>query len=131
MKKTTASEVISFFESSFADKREIPHELEMVWLKKAIGRYGNELTPLSFDDEVLEFDTELDAYVIDTLAAIMKETYQERQVSLVNKRISIASRDISIDGADGAKTAEESHLNYVKMKASEMLASLKPPADTQ
>ena len=131
MKKTTASEVIRFFESSFADKREIPYELEMVWLKKAIGRYGNELAPLSFDDEVLEFDTELDAYVIDTLAAIMKESYQERQVSLVNKRISIASKDLSIDGSGGTKAAEETHLNYVKKKVSEMIASLKPMADTQ
>ena len=39
MKNTSASEIIEFFESSFADKHVIPLDLELVWLKKAIGRY--------------------------------------------------------------------------------------------
>ena len=54
---TNASEVIDFFESSFADKEVIPFELEIVWLKRAISRYSVELDPLKFNDAFLHFDS--------------------------------------------------------------------------
>ena len=60
MKNTSASEIIEVFESSFADKHVIPLDLELVWLKKAIGRYSKELTDLTFDEETLEFNCVLD-----------------------------------------------------------------------
>lgn len=128
MENTTASEVIAFFESSFVDKHVIPESLELIWLKKAIGRYSVELDPLNFDEDFLEFDTELNAYVIDTLATFMKEYCQERQVSLANKRVSIVGKDISIDGSNGAKTAEEKHLQYIGEKSREMIDNQKPSA---
>ena len=89
MANTTAREVIDSFESSFADRQQLPDSLELIWLKKAIGRYSIELDSLNFDDEILEFDSKLDRYTIDTLAAFMKQYYMERQYSLVNKRVSI------------------------------------------
>ena len=128
MGNTTASDIIRFFESSFVDKHVISESLEMVWLEKAIGRYSIELDPLNFDKELLEFDTELDSYIMDTLSVFMKEYYQERQVSLANKRISIVGKDISIDGSNGAKTAEKSHLEYVGEKAREMVGNQLPNA---
>lgn len=128
MVKTTAYDVIKFFESSFVDKHVIPESLEMVWLQKAIGRYSIELDRLIFNKDLLEFDTELDSYVIDTLAVFMKEYYQERQVSLANKRVSIVGRDVSIDGNNGAKTAEAAHLNYVNEKSREMIDNQIPSA---
>ena len=128
MGNTTASDIIRFFESSFVDKHVIPESLEMVWIEKAIGRYSIELDPLNFDKELLEFDTELDSYIMDTLSVFMKEYYQERQVSLANKRISIVGNDISIDGSNGAKTAEKSHLEYVGEKAREMVGNQLPTA---
>ena len=128
MKNTDANEIIESFESSFQDKRIIPFELEMVWLKKAIGRYSVELDPLNFDEELLEFDVKLDRYVIDTLAQFMYQLYQERQVSLVNKRVSIVGKDLSIDGSNGTKTAEKAHLEYVESKALDMVENQKPTA---
>ena len=128
MKNTTAPDVIQSFESSFADKEEIPFLLELGWLKKAIGRYSIELDELAFDDEILQFNCVIDRYVIDTLAAFMKEYYQERQVSKVNKRVSIVGKDISIDGSNGTKTAEKAHLEYVESKANEMIANQTPTA---
>lgn len=127
-KRTQASEVIDFFESSFADKQVIPFPLELVWLKKAIGRYSVELDPLEFDDEILEFSTLLHSYVISTLAQFMYQYYQERQVSLVNKRVSIVGKDLSIDGSGATKTAERSHLAYVATEAREMVENQKPSA---
>lgn len=123
-----AREVIESFESSFADNQMIPDELELVWLKKAIGRYSVELDPLTYDAEIQRFDTKLDQYIIDTLAQFMYQSYQERQVSLVNKRVSIVGKDLSIDGSNGTKTAEKSHLTYVESKASEMVENQKPTA---
>lgn len=128
MATTNAQEIIDSFESSFADKQVLPESLEMVWLKKAIGRYSVELDPLNFDEELLEFDVKLDRYVIDTLAQFMYQLYQERQVSLVNKRVSIVGKDLSIDGSNGTKTAEKAHLEYVESKALDMVENQKPTA---
>lgn len=128
MANTQAKEVIDSFESSFADRAILPESLEMVWLKKAIGRYSVELDPLNFDDELLTFDTKLDRYVIDTLAQFMLQMYQERQVSLVNKRVSIVSKDLSVDGSNGTKTAEKAHLEHIVTEASEMVENQKPTA---
>lgn len=128
MSNTTANEVIQSFESSFVDKKVLPKSLEMEWLKKSVGRFSVELDPINFDEEILEFDRKLDRYVIDTLAAFMVQFYQERQVSLANKRISIVSKDLSIDGGNGAKTAEKAHLEYIREQASDMIENQKPTA---
>lgn len=127
-KNTTAQDVIDSFESSFADKQVLPESLEMIWLEKAIGRYSIELDPLNYDEELTQFDSKLDRYVIDTLAQFMLQSYQERQVSLVNKRISIVGKDLSIDGSNGTKTAEKSHLDYIAWNSSDMVEKQKPPA---
>ena len=128
MSNTTANDVIQSFESSFVDKRVLPESLEIEWLKKAVGRYSIELDPLHFDDETYEFDCKLERYVIDTLAEFMMQSYQERQVSLVNKRVSITGKDLGIDGSNGTKTAERNHLEYISEKASDMVENQKPTA---
>ena len=128
MQNTSASEIIEFFESSFADKHVIPYELELVWLKKAIGRYSKELTDLTFDEETLEFNCVLDMYVKDTLAQMMKKFYQERELSKVNKRVSIVGREISIDGSGNSKTAAKNELNYVVSEVTDMVENQKPTA---
>ena len=128
MKNTSASEIIEFFESSFADKHVIPLDLELVWLKKAIGRYSKELTDLTFDEETLEFNCVLDMYVKDTLAQMMKKFYQERELSKVNKRISIVGKDLSVDGSNGSKTAAKSELEMVSQEVDEMLYKQTPTA---
>lgn len=127
-KNTTATDVIDSFESSFADKQVLPESLEMIWLEKAIGRYSVELDPLNYDEELMQFDSKLDRYVIDTLAQFMLQMYQERQVSLVNKRISIVSKDLSVDGSNGTKTAEKAHLEYISWNSSDMVEKQKTPA---
>lgn len=128
MEYTTAQEVYDSFESSFRDKEIIPESLELVWLKKAVARYSIELDSISFDDDSLLFDSKLDQYVVDTLASFMKQLYQEREVSKVNKRVSIVSKDISIDGNNGSKTAAREELGYVDSVASHMVHNQKPTA---
>lgn len=127
-KITTAQDVIDSFESSFADKQILPESLEIMWLKKAVGRYSVELDKLNFDDGLLQFDSKLDQYIIDTLAQFMLQMYQERQVSLVNKRVSIVGKDLSIDGSNGTKTAEKAHLEYISWNSSDMVEKQKPTA---
>lgn len=125
---TTADEVIDFFESSFADKQVIPLELELIWLRRAISRYSMELDSLNFDSKILCFDAKLDDGVISTLSAFMKEYYQERQVSKVNKRVSIVGKDLSIDGSNATKTSEKAHLEYVAEQSRELVENQKPTA---
>ena len=128
MGNTTANEVIQSFESSFVDKTVLPVSLEMEWLKKAIGRYSAELCDLNFDEELNRFDSELGRYTIDTLAEFMKQYYQERQYSKVNKRISITGKDIGIDGSNGSKTATKAELDYISEKANTMVNNQKVTA---
>jgi len=128
MANTTAQDVFDSFESSFRDKQVISDDLEFVWLLKAIGRYSVELDELTFDESTLEFDRKLDRYVIDTLGAFMKQSYQEREVSRVNKRVSIVGRDLSIDGSNGQKTAARSELDYDTSKSIEMINNVLPTA---
>lgn len=117
---TLAQEVYDSFESSFQDKKVIPDDLELVWLKKAIGRYSVELGDLTFDDTNMEFSDDLNQYVIDTLGAYMKQSYQEREVSKANKRASIVGKDISIDGQGHTKTAMKNELEYDSLKSTTM-----------
>lgn len=125
---TKAQEVFEYFESSFRDRALIPEELELVWLKRAVARYSAELDPLVFDVITLEFDCALDIYVIDTLASYMRQYYQERELSKVNKQISIVGKDISIDGAGHTKTAAKNELAYYADKSSKMTDNQKPTA---
>ena len=127
-KCTTANEVIDAFESSFQDKHIIPEELEQIWLKKAIGRYSVEIDPLNFDEDLQEFDCKLNMYVIDTLGQLMKQFYQERELSKVNKRISIVGKDLSVDGSNGSKTAGKNELDYVAGEVANMFDNQKPSA---
>ena len=128
MEGTTAQEVYDSFESSFRDKEIIPDTLELVWLKKAVARYSTELEPISFSEEEMAFDEVLDQYAIDTLAAFMKQLYQEREVSKVNKRTSIITKDISIDGAGHTKSAARNELLYDEEKSNYMVHYQKPTA---
>lgn len=125
---TTAQDVYDSFEASFQDKCVIPEGLEKVWLLKAIGRYSIELSPITFNEDENVFDTKLDRYTIDTLGAFMKQSYQEREVSKVNKRVSIVGKDISIDGNNGSKTAAREELEYDRNKSAEMIDNQKPTA---
>jgi len=125
---TTAEDVFNSFEASFQDKKIIPDSLELQWLIKAIARFSVELDPLNFDDENLVFDTKLHQYVIDTLAAFMKQSYQEREVSKVNKRVSIVGKDLSVDGNNGSKTAARNELEYDSTKSETMIFNQLPTA---
>ena len=128
MAVTTAREVFDSFEATFQDKSEIPAGLEMLWLKKAVAQYSTEVEEIHFDEELQVFAEQLDQYVIDVLAQYMKVYYMEREVSKVNKRVSIVSKDISIDGNNGSKTAAKNELDYNDIKANMMTANQKTPA---
>lgn len=128
MANTKATEVIDSFESSFQDKRIIPNDLELMWLKKAVAAYCVEIEDIAYNSETYEFEEELDQYVIDTLAQSMRVYYQEREVSKVNKRVSIVTKEISIDGTNGSKTAAKNELDYQDMKSLHMFNNQKTTA---
>lgn len=127
-KVSTYEDVLSSFHSSFQDKVLIPESLEREWFLKAVGKYSYEIDPLNFDEELLEFDVKLDRYVVDTLGSMMKKYYQQRELSKVNKRISIVGKDLSVDGSNGSKTAAKSELEMVSQEVDEMLFKQTPTA---
>lgn len=125
---TIAQEVCDCFEALFADKEIIPLELELQWLKMAVGEYGMMLEPLSYDSNACVFADALPQETINILAQYMNVYYQERYASKVNKRVSIVTKDISIDGQNGAKTAAKAELDYKREKLNYMVNNAKPTA---
>lgn len=128
MANTTATEVITNFHSLFQDKKTLPEGLEMLWLRKANGRYSVELEPLVFDDDLGEYDKKLSDYTIDTLAEFMKQLYQERELSRVNKIATIVTNELSMDGMGVNKKQTLEELKYISEKASKMVDNQKPTA---
>lgn len=129
MKKvSTYQDVVNSFHSTFQDKVEIPDALERQWFFKAVGKFSHEIDRLNFDDEVYEFDVLLDRYVIDTLGVMMKEFYQQRELSKVNKRISIVGKDLSVDGNGNTKTATKAELEMVNEEVRNMVYKQTPTA---
>ena len=127
-KISTYEDVLNSYHSSFQDKVLIPESLEREWFLKAVGKYSYEIDPLNFDEELLEFDVRLDRYVIDTLGSMMMKYSQQRELSKVNKRISIVGKDLSVDGSNGSKTAAKSELEMVSQEVDEMLYKQTPTA---
>lgn len=128
MKKSRAQEIFDSFESSFRDKVVIPFELELVWLKKAIGRFSTEIEELEFDEDTMQFSKKLDQYAIDTLAAFMKQLYQEREASRINKLISVVTKDLSINAGGHSQVAVREELEYCRSQSELMAHRQKPPA---
>jgi hypothetical protein len=128
MAVTTAKEVFDSFEASFQDKSLIPTSLELLWLKKAVAQYSTEIAEISLDESQTDFTERLDQYTIDILAQMMKVYYMEREVSKVNKRVSIVSKDISIDGNNGSKNAAKNELDYNDIKMQIMAGNMKTTA---
>lgn len=131
MANTIAQDVYDSFESTFSDKKEIPESLEFQWLKNAIGRYNMEIAidePLNFDFKLKEFDKELDQYIIDTLGQMIRQLYQERENSRVNKIASIVGKDLSVNGTNGLQKSAKEELNYHTSKTSDMIENQKPTA---
>lgn len=125
---TTYTEIINSFHSTFQDKVVIPESLEKEWFLKAVGKYSFEIDPIIYIDELEEFDSQLNRYAIDTLGLMMKKFYQERELSKVNKRISIVSKDLSIDGSNGSKTAAKNELDKVCEELDNMIYKQTPSA---
>ena len=69
---TSYEEVIDSFHSTFQDKVELPGLLEKEWFKKAVGKFSFEIDSINYDEDLEEFDTKLNRYVIDTLGLMMK-----------------------------------------------------------
>lgn len=128
MANTTAQNVYDSFESSFMDKHEIPENLELMWLNKAVAEYSTEIEPLNFIEELMEFDAKLSQYVVDVLGQMIKVFYVERQVSRVNKIASVVGNDLSINGQNGLQKYTSVELSQCKKDLADMVQKLKPSA---
>ena len=130
MANTQAQEVYNAFEATFSDKKEIPESLELQWLKMSVGRYNAEIAidePLNFDEELLEFDKQVDQYTISTLGQMIRELYQEREFSRVTKIASIVG-EISVNGTNGLQKYSKEELDYHTSKTNDMIENQKPSA---
>lgn len=130
---TKAQEVYDAFESTFSDRVEVPESLELQWLKMAVGRYNEEIAidpedELIFDSQYGLFSKPLDQYVISTLGQMIRQLYQEREYSRVNKIASVVGKDLSINGQGNLSKYSKDELSYHSSKLSDMIGNQKPTA---
>ena len=122
------SDVIESFHATFMDKVAIPDSLEDMWLQKALAQYKVEIAPLSYNEETGEFDEDVEQYIIDTLAVMMKVAYLERCYNKYNKIVSIVGKDLSINGQGNISKYTEDELSKTKSDLEDRLYNLKPTA---
>lgn len=121
-------DVVNSFHSTFADKTEIPDTLEALWFKKSLAQYGVEIQPIEYDWLLGEFNDDIDQYVVDTLALMMKVMYLERYYSKVNKIASIVGKDLSVNGQGNLSKYAEDELSKTYAELNVRLSKLKPTA---
>lgn len=124
---THFGEVIDSFHSIIMDKKEIPESLEVMWLKKAVAELSVETSPIEYNEEIGEFNSDIGQYVIDTLALLMKSYYVAREVSKNNKIASIVGKDISVNGTNGLQKYSKEEYDTIRIEVSEMIANLTNP----
>ena len=124
---TQFSEVIDSFHSIIMDKKEIPESLELMWLKRAIAELSVATSPIEYNEEIGEFNSDISQYVIDTLALLMKSYYVSREISKNNKIASIVSKDLSINGNNGLQKYSKEEYATIKVEISDMVANLTNP----
>ena len=126
------TEVYNAFEATFADKIEIDETLEYQWLKMAVAEWNIELADenitLTIDEDSKNISPAIDQYNIDLLGAMMKEFYQEREFSRVNKIGSIVGKDLSVNSGMSLSKYSKEDLENAKENVAQMLNKLKPTA---
>lgn len=127
MATTQFSEVIDSFHSIIMDKREIPASLELIWIKKAIAELSIETSPIEYNEEIGEFNSDVSQYVVDTLALLMKSYYVSREISKNNKIASIVAKDISINGNNGLQKYSKEEYDTLMTEISERISNLTNP----
>ena len=105
MANTSATDVISSFQSTIRDRELLAPELQYQWFIDSLGEFYLEISELAYDTSTQLFDSELPFYVVNTLGYLMKVRYLERELSRVNKLNNIVTKDLSLNGMGDAKRA--------------------------
>ena len=123
----TYQTVIDLFESSFSSKEIIPEDLEMVWFKRAVGRYSFEISPIQYNEKKQEIDSD-NMIVADTLALYMLLFWKERDKAKINMRGQIVTKDISLNGGGAVYTAAKNDYETILEQLNDLITKQKHPA---
>lgn len=123
----TYQTVMDLFESSFVSKEIIPEDLEMVWFKRAVGRYSFEISPIQYNEKTQEIDSD-NMIVADTLALYMLLFWKERDKAKINMRGQIVTKDISLNGGGSVYTAAKNDYETILEQLNDLITKQKHPA---
>ena len=123
----TYQTVMDLFESSFVSKEIIPEDLEMVWFKRAVGRYSFEISPIQYNEKIQEIDSD-NMIVADTLALYMLLFWKERDKAKINMRGQIVTKDISLNGGGSVYTAAKNDYETILEQLNDLITKQKHPA---
>lgn len=121
MANTSASDVITSFQSIIRDRETLAADLQYQWFLDALGEFQLDISDLLYNKDTQVFSGELPLYVINTLAYLMKIRYLEREVSRVNKLNNIITRDLTLNGAGDAKRAIASEYEAELARTKELI----------
>lgn len=121
MANTSATTVITSFQSLIRDRELLAGDLQYQWFLDALGEFDLEISELQYDTQTQIFDSELPLYVINTLAYLMKVRYLERELSRVNKLNNIITKDLTLNGMGDAKRATASEFSSELSRTKELI----------
>ena len=121
MANTSATDVISSFESMIRDRETLADDLQYQWFLDALGEFQLDVGDLSYNTVEQLFDKSLPLYVINTLAYLMKVRYLERELSRVNKLNNIITKDLALNGMGDAKRATASEYEAELARTKELI----------
>ena len=121
MANTSATDVISSFESMIRDRETLADDLQYQWFLDALGEFQLDVGDLSYNTVEHLFDKSLPLYVINTLAYLMKVRYLERELSRVNKLNNIITKDLALNGMGDAKRATASEYEAELARTKELI----------
>lgn len=129
MANTTFTDIETRFHSMPMTKFEIPVGLEQEWLKTAVADYELDLGKnLGFDEDAMEFSSNLDGSTIRLLALMMYVSYLQRELSRVMALNGVYGKDIQLTGTDATKRVTKSELEFEITRVHTILHKMKQHA---
>lgn len=122
-------DIIRRFHSMPKTKFEIPEQLEAEWVRSAIAYYNLNIgTHITYDELTLDFDSEVDEVVCNTLAEMVYASYLKRELSRVMALNGIIGKDVQLTGQDATKRVTKQEYDDQVAYVETLLTRQKTPA---
>ena len=125
MANTSATDVITSFQSMFCDNNVIAADLQYQWFLDALGEFELKVRGLGYNRVTQLFETELPQSVINSISFFMNVRHKARSLGKINLLQNIKTKDLTFDATGDAKRAALSEYQVAVARADEYAHNLK------